>query len=58
MLSMIYTEYQKAVVETKSDKNVAVTVLEPYENVIRVITESENHLTREVYTIYLDQPAS
>ncbi|MCZ2258592.1 glycoside hydrolase family 2 TIM barrel-domain containing protein [Sporosarcina sp. G11-34] len=51
---VINTEYQKAVVETVSDKNVAVTVLKPYENVIRIITESEDHLTREIYTINLD----
>ncbi len=54
---VIYTEYKKAVIETESDKNVAVTVLKPYENVVRVITESEDHVTREVYTIYLDQSA-
>lgn len=54
---VINTEYQKAVVEAGSDKNVAVTVLKPYKNVIRIITESEDHLTREIYTINLDQPA-
>lgn len=54
---VINTEYQKAVVEAESDKNVAATVLEPYENVIRIITESEDHSTRETYTINLDQPA-
>jgi beta-galactosidase len=54
---VINTEYQKAVVETDSDKNAAVTVLEPYEKVIRIITESEDHSTREIYTINLDQPA-
>lgn len=54
---VINTEYQKAIVEAESDKNVAVTVLEPYENVIRIITESEDHSTRETYTINLDQPA-
>ncbi|MFJ7936072.1 sugar-binding domain-containing protein [Sporosarcina sp. NPDC096371] len=51
---VINTEYQKAVVEAISDKNVAVTVLKPYENVIRILTESEDHLTREMYTINLD----
>ena len=54
---VIKTEYQKAVVETESSKNVAVTVLEPVENVIRIITESEDHSARETYTIHLDQPA-
>ncbi|MEC1520571.1 discoidin domain-containing protein [Neobacillus niacini] len=54
---VINTEYQKAVVEAGSDKNVAVTVLKPYKNVIRIITESEDHLTREIYTVNLDQPA-
>ncbi len=54
---VINTEYQKAVVEAESDKNVAVTVLKPFKNVIRIITESEDHLTREIYTINLDQPA-
>lgn len=54
---VIHTEYQKAIVEAVSDKNVAVTLLEPYQNVIRMITESEDHLTRETYTINLNQPA-
>lgn len=54
---VINTEYQKAIVEAVSDKNVAFTLLEPYQNVIRIITESEDHLTRETYTINLNQPA-
>ncbi|MBU5465446.1 discoidin domain-containing protein [Virgibacillus sp. MSJ-26] len=54
---VINTEYQKADVEVESDKNVAATVLEPSENVIRIITESEDHESRETYRINLDQPA-
>lgn len=51
---VIYAKDQKVIVETESDKNVARTILKPYDNVIRVLTESEDRLTREVYTIYLD----
>lgn len=54
---VINTDYQEADVETESDKNVAVTVLEPYENVIRIMTESEDHSTRENYTINLAESA-
>lgn len=50
---VINPEDQKVEIEIENDKNVAVTILKPYENVIRVITESEDHLNREVYPIYL-----
>ncbi len=52
---VIKTQYQFADVEALSDKNVAITVLEEQDKIIRVITESEDHLKREVYEIHLDQ---
>lgn len=52
---VINTEYQKAEVEALTDNNVAVTILAPYEDVIHIITESEDHAKREVYVINLDQ---
>lgn len=55
---IINTEYQTVTVEPISNKNTAVTVLKPYNNVVRVITESEDHSKRETYTINLDQDSS
>lgn len=44
-------------VEIISDKNAAYTILPAYENVIRIITESENHKKRAEYQVLLKTPA-
>ena len=37
-----------------TNANVAYTILPAYENVVRILTESENHTARSSYAIHLD----
>lgn len=50
---VIYLSEQEVDIQAVSHKNVAVTVLEASENMIQLITESEDHLSRDKYTIHL-----
>ena len=55
-----YTLDKEASVRATGKDNAAVTVLPAYNDAILVITEAENHIAREVFTIFLGQerPAS
>lgn len=55
--NVYYTLDKTAVVEATAADNGSVTVLAVHEDVIRLIIESEDHKTRETFTIYLGQEA-
>lgn len=49
------TAYHRADIVAKSTHNAAITVLPAYNDVIRILTESEDHKQRAVYAVYLKQ---
>ena len=51
----IYTTDTFVDVTAASDENAAITVLPAYENVVRVITEAEDHSARATYLVMLGQ---
>lgn len=53
-LKVINTTLENPKVEVTTETNVAVTVLEPHDNAIRIITESEDNQKRDMYSIQLN----